>query len=91
MSSQDFYKNDLMVQVPIAKLDIDDIQLIETPIEKSNLYELKELNNSLEDLVQKFEDNLNKCLQVDNYKTFDVAKIAPIQIRSEDEAMTGSQ
>jgi hypothetical protein len=91
MLSQDFYNDDFMVQVPLAQLDTEETQSIDLSLEKSNLFELKELNNSLEDLVNKFEDNLSKCLEVDNYKTFDIAKIAPVQIRSEDEAMIGSQ
>jgi len=51
----------------------------------------KEKSGSLEDLVKTFDKKLSECFTDGDYKKSNVSKIAPVQVRSQEDIINGCQ
>ena len=55
----------------------------------TNLADSINLCDSLEDLVKTFDQNVKKCLS--SYNEIDIGQLAPVQVRSQEDIINGSQ
>ena len=72
--------------------DLDNSNLVNRmATEKSENTELdnfgETFSGSLEDLVNTFDEKITKCFSICNYEDSNVEKIAPVQIRTQEEVI----